>query len=297
MAIEPSVRPIQRAPYIDDRAQRRREVGRSIGKWGVALLLFVAMLALLITLQLYQLTSDSTAKQALRRSVAALTEIDALFDRNYEDLRGRADSAASDDQLQLRDFPIEVAFTRDEVRTLSREQLRDELLDRSADALYRQGTEALRPSAEGRGNIGRLSVTGITDDGLNFLRHRSHVASGIALAVFAVACAALAAALAGLSRGFGRLASVGAVVLAASIPLVIGGVGTRFYMRIISERDDTDYFGQEFLAIGRALAWIPIRNGIAFTLLGALLVAGGWALARWADRGDGHQHAYRPHDG
>jgi hypothetical protein len=36
--------------------------------------------------------------------------------------------------------------------------------------------------------------------------------------------------------------------------------------------------------VGQALAWIPIRNGIAFCVLGAAMLIIGVLCARWADR-------------
>ncbi len=99
--------------------------------------------------------------------------------------------------------------------------------------------------------------------------------------------------LAALCRGFGRLAAVGAVVLAASAPLLLAGIGARFYMRIVSD-SETEYIQQEFLEIGQGLAWIPIRDGIAFTVLGAVFLALGAGCAVWADRREGPRTSARP---
>ena len=86
-----------------------------------------------------------------------------------------------------------------------------------------------------------------------------------------------------MCRGFGRLTSVGMVIVAASIPVVLGGIGARFYMRIAAG-GDTEYIQREFLEIGQGLAWIPIRDGAAFTLLGLLFLVVGYVCALWADR-------------
>ena len=42
--------------------------------------------------------------------------------------------------------------------------------------------------------------------------------------------------------------------------------------------------GIRILEIGQGLAWIPIRDGAAFTILGLLFLAVGLACAVWADR-------------
>ncbi len=258
---------------------------RNIGKWAVAFLFFCSMISMLACLELYQLTAEGTAKRSLRRAVAALTEIDPLVDRNYDDLQQRARSAPPGATLALRDFPVHVPLTRDEALRLSKDQLRDVLLDRSADIMYRDGTSPLRAAAVHAGSVGAFSIAGLTDNALDFLRSRNHdILSVLTFALVALS-AVLGVLLALLCRGFGRLSSVGAVVLAASAPLLFFGIGARFYMRLIST-SDTEYLQREFLKIGQGLAWIPIRNGIAFTLLGVLMLAIGVGLARWSDRRD-----------
>jgi ABC-type Fe3+ transport system permease subunit len=87
---------------------------------------------------------------------------------------------------------------------------------------------------------------------------------------------------------------VGAVVLAAAIPLALAGIGARFYMRIVSD-SDTEYIQREFLEIGQGLAWIAIRNGLAFTVLGAVFLVVGVVCAMWADRREAPRYpAVRP---
>ena len=101
--------------------------------------------------------------------------------------------------------------------------------------------------------------------------------------VLAALCVVLGVSLAALCRGFGRLASVGAVLVMASLPMLLTGIGARFYMRIVS-RGENEYIQHEFLSIGQGLAWIPIRDGIAFTVLGLAFLAVGVGGALWADR-------------
>jgi hypothetical protein len=270
------------------------DLWRNIGKWTVAFLFFCALTALMISLHLFQATAEGSAKRTIRRSVAALTEIDPLIDRNYDDLQQRAASAGPDDTVELRDFPIAVPLARDDARGASKEQLRDLLLDRSADLMYTRGTEPLRDGAHAGDDVGGFSAAGLTDGGLGFLRSRNHDILAVLTFVLAALCVVLGLTLAALCRGFGRLASVGAVVLVASAPLLILGIGARFYMRIVTN-EDTEYIQREFLRIGQGLAWIPIRDGIAFTLLGLILLGLGVALAVWADRRQASRHsAARP---
>jgi hypothetical protein len=256
---------------------------RSIGKWGVGFSLFLALAALMVSLQLFQVTAEGASKRTLRRSVAALTEIDPLIDRNYDDLQQQAAAAGPGDTVQLKNFPITIPLQPEEVKGRSKQQVRDLVIDRSADLMYAHGTEPLRLSPKSSRDVGLFTVGGITDTGLDFLRSRHHELLSVLTFVLAALCAFLGITLAALCRGFGRLASVGGVVLAVAIPVLFGGIAARFYMRIVSE-GETEYIQHEFLLIGQGLAWIPIRDGAAFAVFGAALLIIGVVCAAWADR-------------
>ena len=256
---------------------------RSTLKWAVAFALFWVLLATLGFLQLFQITSEGVSKRALHRAVAVLTEIDPLIDRNYDDLQARSDAIQPGETVALRDFPLDVQLTREEA-TLSKSDLRELLLTRSADIMYSRGTSPLRLRDGGGGAAGTFSVGGITDRSLGFLRHRNHDILGALTLAFAVLSVFLALTLATLCRGFARLGSIGAVVLAASVTLLLSALGARAYTAHLRDSDN-EYLQRELLAIGHGLTWIPIRNGIAFTVLGALMLVTAIAMATWADRG------------
>jgi hypothetical protein len=276
MAYDPS-------PYRAHAPADASGIWRSLGKWSVGFALFVALLALFTSLQLFQLTAEGSANRTLRRSVATLTEIDPLLDRNFDELQRSAQDAAPGETVRLPDFPIDIPLTPAEVTAMSKPQLRDVLLDRSAGVMYAHGTGPLRSSAAKDGDIGRFSIAGLTQHGLGFLRSRNHDILAVTTLILAALCAALAITLAAMCRGFGRLTSIGMVVVAASIPVVLSGIGARFYMRIASG-GDTEFVQREFLQIGQGLAWIPIRDGAAFTILGLLFLTVGYACAVWSDR-------------
>lgn len=258
-------------------------IWRSLGKWSIGLALSLSLLALFSSLLLFQLTAEGSAKRTLRRSVATLTEIDPLIDRNFDDLRRRAENTGPDETVRLRGFPIDVPLAPSEVAAMSTMQLRDTLLDRSADVMYSRGAAPLRSTAAKDGDIGRFSIAGLTKHGLGFLRKRNHDILAVTTIVLAALCAVLALVLASMCRGYGRLTGVGMVVVAAAIPVVIGGIGARFYMRVATESDN-EFVQREFLEIGQGLAWIPIRDGAAFTILGLLFLTVGYACAVWSDR-------------
>jgi hypothetical protein len=154
----------------------------------VAFVFFCALSGLLAALTLFQVTAEGSSKRTLRRAVAALTEIDPLLDRHYDELRQQAASASPGETLELQDFPISIPLTRDDVQDSSKDDLRDLLLDRSADVMYARGTDPLRSTAGGNQDVGAFTVAGITDNGLGFLRSRYHDILGVltfALAAFA----------------------------------------------------------------------------------------------------------------
>ncbi len=282
-------RPLPPSPYRPRSAstltggQEDTSASRSVGKYLIGFACVVAMSALLASLALFQLTSEGTAKQTLRREVAALTEIDPLIDRGYDDLQLRAQSANANDTLFLRDFPVAVALTPAEARGASKEQLREVLLARATNVLYEQGSSPLRSGGASRS--GRLSSAGIADHAIGFLRGRNHEILAVLTFALAAVTTVLCVMLALLCRGFGRIGSIGGVVLFAATPLVLAGIGARFYMRVASG-DGTEYIQREFLDIGRAVAWIAIRDGLAFVVVGIVFVAlsvGGSMLAEPRD--------------
>ena len=252
-------------------------------RWATALLLLLSLGATLTALVLFQATSEGASRRSLRRAVAALSEVDVLIDRNYDALRTEASNGARGDTFHLADFPVNVPLTRDEVLTSSKVQLRGLLLDRSASIMYSDGTSSLRTTPGAVIGVGPFTAGGVTDRGLGFLTQSHHDILRVITLALAGVSGLLCIALAALCRGFARLASVGAVVLAAALPLLAAGAGMRAYIHFTS-RSQTEYLQREFLAIGRGLAVIPIRDGSAMAALGAVTLAIGGCCAVWADR-------------
>ena len=122
----------------------------------------------------------------------------------------------------------------------------------------------------------------MTQHGLGFLRSRNHDILAVTTIVLALLCAALATRSRLMCRGFGRM-TASARPYCGGDPVVVGGIGARFYMRIAAD-GDTEYIQREFLEIGQGLAWIPIRDGAAFTILGLIFVLVGIVCANLADR-------------
>ncbi len=289
-----------RASFDALHAERRRQIDKAMrggrwhtmdddpvawrsARWAMALLLLLSLGATLAALVLFQATSEGASKRSLRRAVAALSEIDVLLDRNYDALRTEASNGTPGETFQLADFPIDVPLTRDQVLGSSRAQLRDLLLDRSADIMYSEGTGPLRTTPGTGTGVGPFTAGGVTDRWLGFLTRGHHDMLRVLTFVLAGVSGLLCVTLAALCRGFARLACVGAVVLAASLPLLAVGATVRLYVQFASG-SQTEYLQREFLSIGRGLAWIPIRDGLAVAALGAVALVIGAGCAAWADR-------------
>ena len=251
------------------------------GKWAAALAFGLVLGMALISLQLFQLTARSTSEPALRRALDALVEGDAIIERNHDDLRGRAEASAPGETLLLRDYPVAVPLTREEVLDSSKESLRLILLDRAIERLYQSGTGVLR-GADFSGVAGRFTAGGVLDESLGFLRERVHGILALLTLTLVAASALFAFVLAAFCRGFGRLVGIGAVVLVAAAPLLLGGLSMRLYARGATGADD-EYLQGELFEIVASLAWLPIRNGAAFALFGAAVLATGAVCARLAD--------------
>lgn len=253
---------------------------RNTGKWIGGLVLFLALTAMFFALLVFQASAEGPAKQSHARAIAALSEIDTLIERQYDDLQVRAEAAPPGSMLQLREFPVEVPLTREEALGISKPDLRALLLTRSADVLYDEGTSALR-DAEGADDVGRFTAAGAVDRSLDLLRRDVHDAMRIVVYVLAAICVFLAVTLASLTRGFGRLGSVGVALLASSLVVLVTGGFIRLMMSTGADAD-TEYVRAELMDIGATMAMIPIRTGAAFALAGAVCVIVALVLGRMA---------------
>lgn len=261
-------------PLVSDRFR-----WRSTAKWFFGALLVLDLGALLFVLSLANVTAEGPAKRSLRQSLAILTEVDAFLDDHLETLRQEA-SQTQEEALTLPDFPIQVSFTPEEILATNREEFRALLLSRSSDLVHKEGMSILQ---EDRGSeISFFSTQGLIRSGMDFLRPTPHRV----LTVLTIALAAVAGVLAlGLmlaSRGYGRLLGLGLSVLLAAAPFLIVAVAVRFALRLAADGLD-DYLAREFLALGQELTWAPIRDGIIFSVGGAVVFVAGAALARWSD--------------
>jgi hypothetical protein len=245
---------------------------RNFFKWAAGVALVFTLGFLLLFLNAAQLTGRDVAHKGLTRALASITEVDALLAEGQGDLKAKAEETPDED-LRLADYPIDVPLTSQQAQELSTPELRELLLSRSADKVYAEGVSAFRE--EGRGpsthDIAILSPPGAVRYTVGLLTEDTHDAMWMTTAVLAGIAAFLALLLALLSRGYGRLTSLGMATLIASIPFLLFFVTVRFILRLASESEG-DYLTAQLYALGKDVAWLPIRTGIAFAGLGVVFV-------------------------
>jgi hypothetical protein len=246
-------------------------------KWAAGILLVSTLGFLLLSVDATQLTASGTAHKALRRTVASLTEIDALIEDRGQMVTTSPSGDGSAASV-LVGFPIDVPLSEREAQSLSTSELRDVVLDRSADRLYAEGFSAFHEGTQGSADVKMLSPPGAVRYTAGLLTEDNHESMRIVLALIAGLAALLTLALVLLSRGYGRLTSVGVAIVIASLPLLLLSVAVRFVLRLASE-EESDYLTAQLYALGRDVAWLPIRNAIAFTCLGVIFLTMGIAFS------------------
>jgi hypothetical protein len=245
----------------------------------IGLLLALAVFGTLVALQVFQASSEGAATRTHRRVLAALTEIDALIERNYDQFQQSAEAADPGESVTVPDFPIAVPIQKDEALAMEEDDLRARLLQAGAAAMYDDGAGALLDD-ESTSSPGRFSPAGAVRSMLDLMDERTHQVSAVLLIVGVLASTALAVVLAGQCRGFGRPAAIGLATFAGALPVLVGGAVLRL---IMSAASDDGYLQAQLLDVGKELSLLPLRSGAGMTALGLVLLASGAALARWSD--------------
>jgi hypothetical protein len=246
-------------------------------QWLFGTLFALSLIGFFLVINGIQLTSSGTAQRILSRATADLTEIDAMLPTIQADLAEAAE-ASEEDTIVVPDFPIAVELPREEVATISRAELRSLLLSEAAEAIYKDGMSvwaAADPEAEQ--HIDVLSPEGGVYRGLGFLSDDNHHALNIAAIVLGLISLALGGLFFVSTQGMGRIVALGAGLLGAAVPSLMGAVAVRFAFRTASE-DQKDYMLMRLLDLGNDVAWLTLRNYTILTLVGLGLVLVGLGL-------------------
>jgi hypothetical protein len=260
---------------------------RTLSVWVVAALLTLTAVAFFAAIAAAQLTSEDTGHRLHRRSVAVTTSIDSSIPGIEAGLQA---AAADGDSATVRvpGFPIAIDLPREEAATLSGADLRDRILHESAKALYNDGMSAWASNDDAaQQDIERLSAAGLIDRGLGLVTEDAHTALVIITILLGVMTAAMTAILLVVLPRDARLVVVGVVIMAAALPSLAAAVGLRFAFRTADA--DADEFVNGLMDIGADSMWVPIRNYLTLTVLGAALLLLGSVFIWWEARTIGRE--------
>ena len=263
---------------------------RVTSQWLVAMALTLALVLFFASIVAVQLTSEGTGQRILRRAVATTTQIDTVLPAIHERLR-QAAADSGDEPLVVPDFPIAVELSRQEASTIESGQLRERLLDEAARRLYEDGSSAWATSDREPGvrqDIEIFSAAGLYGHSLDLVSEDNHRRILIAAGALGVVAFLLGLLLVTAFHSYARLAALGAVILTAALPSLAAAVAVRFAMRTAEE--ETDPFASGLIAIGVDAIWVPLRDYLALSVLGAAIVAVALLIARW----DAGRSAPRP---
>jgi hypothetical protein len=246
-------------------------------QWLFGILFALSLIALFLVINALQLTSSGTAQRILSRATADLTEIDAVLPTIQADLVEAA-QASEEATVTVPHFPLPVELPREEAATISTAELRSRLLSESAEAIYEKGMSVWAlADPEADQDIDIFSPQGGVHRGLGFLSDDNHQALRIAAIVLGLISVVLGGLVLVSTQGMGRLVALGAAVLGAAVPSLLGAVAVRFAFRTASE-DQEDYLMARLLDLGNDVTWLALRNYTILTLVGLGVVLVGLGL-------------------
>jgi hypothetical protein len=258
-----------------------------------AFLLAITLAGFFFFVTAFQVTSEGTAHRILRRGVAVTSDLDAVLPRLESELRAAAQTAEGD-SVRLPNYPVAVDIRTDETRSLSGDDLRSVILDRSADRLYEGGMSAWTESdPEGRQDIERISTAGGLHRAFLLATKKWNTIFLISTVVFAFLSIALMAVLWVSLRSYVRLLAFGAATATASVISLAAAVAARFALR--TAEADADPFEQQLIDLGVDTVWLFIRNYLILSMLGFACL-GVAALFLWWEARTGTQPSTRPID-
>ena len=243
----------------------RHEVSRWMGVAGLALVTGLLILAW----SAVQLTERARATQVLAETLAPLSDIDRLLERDYETLQATAQESDGTSVI-VRSYPLGVAIPAAELSEMSAAQVRAWVLSASAERIYDTGMGTFAREDGVRGSF--FSPRGVFELTAGQLTARNHTIAiivSVLLALFFVPMVVRT-----LSDGSGgeRARNLGAGVLVGGLGLAGALLIGRALLRGVVGADDI--FADALLQIGSDVAGLPVRNGLIFGALGAVVLAG-----------------------
>jgi hypothetical protein len=258
-------------PWSPFQPAERRAEARAWTTIALAAVVIVWLCALSVS----QLTARQVAIPVAMRGIAAVTEIDALIDLHATELCTAA-SAGGDATISLTGFPVQDVLLRaNEVRcpggVLDRAGLRDLVLARAGDLLYLRGTTAFTDPDNAPGAPPALSSTWTIRLLLDNLGSGLHEWATLATWGAGVVGGLLVLLAIALGRRGERLTRVGWAAFLGALPVLLAAAALWTALLLFSGTQG-DSMLREFLAIGRALTLLPMRDAALVALGGLALV-------------------------
>jgi hypothetical protein len=249
--------------------KRPVEANRSEHRWIIAAALALALIALVAFLSLAQVASSGAGKRIMARTTATMTEIDSAMPQIQESLREAADQSGVD-PIPVPDFPVPVEVPRDIVISGNTEQIRDEILSRSADGMYDEGVSVWDDAdPDASQNIARTSAAGGIRAALSLIGDTPRTVFLALTAIAALAAAALAVAFTLQMPALRRLTALGAALAAAGVPAAAGFL----VVRLMTDAAVDEPFGDALTVIAADAEDVGLRNSLIVAALGLALLA------------------------
>ncbi len=212
-----------------------------------------------------QVTGPAVAVPAIERVVESMTGLRPLLGLHEGEIR-----AALDDPAVIPGFQVEgVALSRAEVQAGDADEWHSTLLNRTAEAIYRDGPEVLSGGEELTGQ-GAFSTPGGARLLMRTLSEANHGRATLPLWPVGLVALASAAAVLALGSAFGRFSALGFALLVGAVPPILAGVLGVGLVAFIGS--DGSALAQETSALAGDLVRAPIRNGMTVLVLAVVII-------------------------
>ena len=260
----------------------RRAVLHVASRWLIAGFLALTLAAFFFFLTAFQVSADGTAHRILRRGIAITTDIDAILPQVTNDLHAAAQTS-DQDPIRVPNFPVPVEIPKDEAARIEGEELRQRLLDQSADRIYDDGMSAwAQTDSKSQQNIARFSTAGGLNRAFGLVTQKWNTIYLIAAALFGFLSLVLAALLWLNLKSYVRLLALAAATATAAVISLAGAVAIRFALR--TAETEADPFEKELIDLGVDVVWLFIRNYLVLSLLGFAVLAVSAFFLWWDSR-------------
>lgn len=291
----------RRSPYRTEYdGLERREIARRYGRAAayqedaetntafwlrlLAVLLALALIALLAGYTLAQATSRDSARRILGRAIPEITDFDHTLALHFDELQSAAGTPDAARGVTLPGYPIRAVLRPQEIVNRSPSEVRQTLLQRSADAVYDRGSSAF--SANGRpvklGSFSLLSPPWAFNTALGVLNPDVHAEALKVAKVALIAAVVLSLILLPLSRGYNQLVMYGMALFIAALPaLAVSAVGWLAVQLIFGTSLDPLVNGTADLT--RDVAWFIVLSYLVYAGLALAIVILGLLAERLTD--------------